>query len=211
MKNKTISLAFAAISIFSSACSTVGYQKADNTSSTLQETAKSIDRSIPPLDATLVALNNLLNSPSEEFKPRFEAYQTSVSEFETSMNEVNKDNQTMQTSGKAYFSNWSQELSKIQNDSIELRSRERMEDLTKRFEKTNDQYAQSTAESSPFLSNLNDIRTALATDLTDGGIDSLKGLQKQLDRDGKALRETLIELSTDCKSLAIDLSTSPTS
>ena len=176
MKNRTLTLTLASIALFSAGCATMGYQKAEDTSSTLQETAQSIDKAVPPLDSVLMALDNLLNSPTETTR-----------------------------------SNWETDLSKIQNNSIETRSRDRMVDLSKRFAAANDGYNRSTADSAPLISNLSDIRTALATDLTDGGIDSLKGLQKQINRDGKALKEQLVDLSADCKALAIALSTSPIS
>ncbi len=58
------------------------------------------------------------------------------------------------------------------------------------------------------MSRLSDVRTALAADLTTGGLASIKSVTDQAKMDASPLREALRQLSTDFKALGISLSTS---
>ena len=58
------------------------------------------------------------------------------------------------------------------------------------------------------MSDLKDIRTALATDLTSAGLDSVKSVVKKANDDAPPVRESLGKLSADFKDLGISLTTS---
>ena len=113
----------------------------------------------------------------------------------------------MRLQGAAYFQKWDEELAKIQNDDIQTRSLDRKNEVAARFAKVRVSYAQTTANFAPFMSDLKDIRTALATDLTAGGLASVKGLASKANDKVLPLRESLISLSTDFKNLGVSLST----
>jgi hypothetical protein len=57
------------------------------------------------------------------------------------------------------------------------------------------------------MSDIKDIRTALSTDLTAGGLASVKGLASQANDAAKPLRESLIRLSAEFRKLGVSIST----
>jgi hypothetical protein len=75
-----------------------------------------------------------------------------------------------------------------------------------RFDRVRASYALTKDAFVPFMSRLSDVRTALATDLTSGGLAAVRSTSAQAERDATPLREALRELSQDFKALGISLS-----
>ena len=187
-------------------CASPGYERAGKTSTSLQETAQGIDHALLPLDNVVAMLADLVNNPNPDITPQFKKYSTAVSKLESLSDDVSSHATAMRSQGTAYFKNWDLELAKIQNEDIHSRSLDRKIVVAAQFERVRISYAQTSKEFAPFMSDLKDIRTALATDLTSGGIASVKGLSVKANEKVQPLRESLIGLSTDFKSLGVALS-----
>lgn len=187
-------------------CASSGYDKAGKTSTTLQEAAKGIDHALLPLDNAVATLSDLVNNPQPDVTPQFKKYSAAVSKLESLSDDVSSHATAMRAQGTAYFKVWDQELAKIQNEDIHSRSLERKNAVAAQFESVRVSYAKTTTEFAPFMADLKDIRRALATDLTAGGIASVKDLASMANSKVPPLRESLIVLSTDFKSLGVSLS-----
>lgn len=199
-------IALAACGVLIAGCASTGYEKADTTSTSLQEAAQGIDNALVPLDAVVTALSDLVNNPGPDITPQFQKYSSAVSKLESLANEVSSRAAAMQEQGAAYFQKWNEELAKIQNDDIHTRSLDRKNAVAARFERVRVSYVQTTAAFAPFMSDLKDIRTALATDLTAGGLASVKGLASKANDKVLPLRESLVRLSAEFKNLGVALS-----
>lgn len=187
-------------------CASPGYQKAGKTSTSLQGTAQGIDHALVPLDNVVATLSDLVNYPQGDITPQFKKYSAAVSKLESLADDVSSQAAAMRAQGTAYFRNWDLELAKIQNEDIHSRSLDRKNEVAAQFERVRISYAKTTTEFAPFMSDLKDIRTALATDLTAGGIASVKGLSGAANEKVLPLRESLIGLSAEFKSLGIAMS-----
>lgn len=198
--------AIAALVAFASGCATAGYKQAQTTSTSLQEAAQSIDDTLAPLNAVLFALDDLLNRPGEDLTPQFQSYSAAVGNLETSVNNINRHAQQMRADGTVYFDSWEAEIAKIQSNDIQSRSRERKDEMVNDFRAVSAEYAQTRDELEPFMSDLIDIRTALATDLTSAGLSSLDGLLKSANRDAGSLRDSMVQLSSEFKAMGLSLS-----
>lgn len=187
-------------------CASTGYKKADQASTSLQQAAQGLDDSLIPLDAALVALADLVNNPGPDITPQFQKYSSAVSALETQANVTKGHAAAMQEEGIAYFRNWNDELARIQNDNIRKRSLDRKIVVAAQFEEARANYVQTTAEFDPFLADLKDIRTVLATDLTTGGLNSVNSVVRKSNSNGVPLRESLVSLSNEFKRLGAALS-----
>lgn len=187
-------------------CASSGYQKAAKTSTSLQDTARDIDHALVPLDQVVATLADLVNNPQPDITPQFKKYSAAVTRLESLSDDVRDHAASMRTQGNAYFKNWDLELAKIQNEDIHSRSLDRKNAVAAQFERVRISYAKTSTEFAPFMSDLIDIRTALATDLTAGGIASVKGLSGKANEKVLPLRESLIGLSSDFKSLGLAMS-----
>ena len=207
MKTLISLVAIAACGVLVTGCISTGYEKAGTTSTSLRDAAQGIDNALGPLDTVVAALSDLVTNPGPDITPQFQKFSAAVSNLESLANEVSSREAAMRLQGAAYFQKWDEELAKIQNDDIQTRSLDRKNEVAARFAKVRVSYAQTTANFAPFMSDLKDIRTALATDLTAGGLASVKGLASKANDKVLPLRESLISLSTDFKNLGVSLST----
>ena len=195
-----------AVLLMAGCASTTGYDKAADTSTSLEKTAQNIHKGNGQIDAVLFSLTSLVNSPEANIKPQYEKFNSAVSKLESLSNDVNEQAAAMQTQGADYFRNWDIELAKIKNEDIRTRSSDRKNAVAASFDKVRVSYVKTKAAFVPFMSDLKDIRTALATDLTAGGIASIKSVANKANNNVNPLRESLTDLEADFKSLGIALS-----
>ncbi|MDQ8198427.1 DUF2959 family protein [Pelagicoccus enzymogenes] len=208
MKTHTSLILLAAVAALLTGCSTLGYKKAQDTSSSLRETAQSIDDSIPPLDAVLVALDNLVKTPNQNLIDQYQSYRSALANLGSSIGTINSRAQDMQLLGDAYFLNWEGELAKIQNYEIATDSRDRKTLVSKKFSALSEKYVSLNKSLTPFMSDLTDIRTALGTDLTEKGLKSVEGVLKKSTREGARIRDSLTNLSADFRNLGMEMESS---
>ena len=187
--------------------SSTGYDKAADTSTSLEKTAQNIHKGNGQIDAVLFALSSLVDSPAADIKPQFEKFNSAVGKLESLSNDVNTQAAAMQTQGADYFRSWDVELAKIQNEDIRSRSADRKNAVAARFDKVRVSYVQTKAAFIPFMSDIKDIRTALATDLTADGLASVKSFAKKANKNAAPLHESLTDLEADFKALGVALST----
>ncbi|MDQ8204718.1 DUF2959 family protein [Pelagicoccus sp. SDUM812003] len=208
MKSIPSTILLISLVAMASGCSSLGYKKAQDTSSSLRETAQSIEDSIPPLDAVIVALGDLAQTPNENIVNQYQSYRSALSELESSIGLINSRAQDMQLLGDAYFLNWEGELAKIRSYDIATDSRDRKAIVSKKFNSLSKSYVSLNQSLVPFMSDLADIRTVLGTDLTKNGLKSVEDSLKKANRDGARIRNSLSGLSEGFRDLGIEMGTS---
>ena len=204
--NTLLSASLAAAVLLVAGCASSGYEKAEDTSSTLEKAARNIHKGNGRIDAVLFALTSLVNSPDANLRPQFEKFDSAVGKLKELADDVNEQAAAMQTQGADYFRTWDEELAKIQNEDIRTRSTDRKNAVAARFDKVRASYVRTKADFVPFMSDLMDIRTALATDLTSGGLASIKSVANKANDNAVPLHESLSNLEADFQALGISLS-----
>jgi predicted nucleic acid-binding Zn-ribbon protein len=207
MKTLISLVSLAACGAFIVGCASTGFEKAGTTSTSLREAARDVDNTLVPLDNVVATLSDLVTNPGPDITPQYQKFNAAVSNLESLANEVKSREAAMREQGAAYFQKWDEELAKIQNDNIQTRSLDRKNSVAAQFEKVRLSYSQTSADFAPFMSDIKDIRTALSTDLTAGGLASVKGLASQANDAAKPLRESLIRLSAEFRKLGVSIST----
>jgi Protein of unknown function (DUF2959) len=209
MKTKYyLSASITALALVLGGCASTGYEKAGHTTASIEKTAREIHKGNGQIDAVLFALSSMVNNPEADIKPQFAKFDAALGKLESLATDVSEQNAAMQAQGAAYFRNWDAELAKIQNEDIRSRSAERKGVVAARFEKMRVSYVNTKATFQPFLSDLKDIRTSLATDLTTAGVASIKSTANNAQRNVTPLRESMSELEADFKALGVSLSAS---
>jgi len=208
---------FTPVSIFAAAllltlggCATPGAtsNRADNTSSSLEAAALNVAQTNTQLEIVRRSLSDLVNNPGADLQAQYNTYNASVNRLDALANEVTASAADMQERGTAYFVQWDEDLAKIQNENIRMRSVDRKEQVTARFKEVGANYTQIKDDFAPLVSNLKDIRTALGTDLTAGGLTSVRSLAAKADRDVVPLRNSLTRLESDFRDLGVAMSAS---
>jgi uncharacterized protein (DUF3084 family) len=183
------------------------YETAGATAEGLQASADRIQRTKGQLDSVLAALNDLVNNPTN-LPAQYTAFSSAVTDLQASGKNVDARVTEMRAKGMEYFKSWDQEVAKIKNEDIKSRSEERKKEVEDQFTKVKMSYTEARDAYRPFMSDLLDIRTALGTDLTTGGVAAIKGAAQKANQDAITLKKAGDDLSAQLKDLGATMSAS---
>ena len=202
----TSNLALAAMLAALAGCASDNYQKGGDAAAGLTESANRIEQSKGKIDATLASLNSLVAASQGDLVPQFKKYSSAVSDLESSAKNVDSKVEDMRGSGNEYFKAWDEQLATIKNEDIKSRSAARKTEVQERFTNIKRTYVEAGDAFKPFMANLKDIQTALATDLTPGGITAIKGAAEKATKDSVPLKAAIDKLATEFKELGVAMS-----
>ena len=179
-------------------CKSSNYEKGSATGAGLQAASDRIGQGTAKIDAALGSLNDLVNNPGD-LVTQFKKYSSAVSSLESSAKDVQSKVAAMRAKGNDYFKGWDEQTAKIQNEDIKNRSAARKEEMMKKFTDIKMSYTQASESFKPFMQDLKDIQTALATDLTPGGVTAIKGAADKANKDAVPLKDSINKLATQFK------------
>jgi hypothetical protein len=198
--------AVALAAVLFAGCATSGYDKAGGASTSMEKASQTISKGSTQIDQVMAALSDLVNNPGADLKPQFQKFVSAMSGLESTQKELNSKVAAVQKQGADYFKNWDAELAKIQNEAIRSSSAARKKSVETRFNAVQTNYDQVKMEFDPFISDLKDVRTALGTDLTAGGVASVKGVVSNAGKRALPLHKSLDGLAKSFNDLGVSLS-----
>lgn len=190
----------AGASLLIAGCKSSNYEKGAAAGAGLQASADRITQGSAKIDTALTSLNDLVKNPSD-LAAQFKKYSAAVSDLESSAKDVQSKVATMRAKGNEYFKAWDEQTAQIHNEDIKSRSAARKEEMMKRFSDIKMNYTQASEAFKPFMSDLKDIQTALATDLTPGGVSAVKGAADKANKDAVPLKDSINKLAAQFKDL----------
>jgi chromosome segregation ATPase len=190
----------AALLIAVAGCKTTNYQTGNATAGVLNASADKLQTAKGRVDAALAALNDLVDNPVN-LPAQYTKYSDAVAGLQSSAKDVAAEITDMRAKSTAYFQAWDQQAAQIQNVDIKSHSMARKKEVLDRFTKVKLSYTQVSDSYHPFMSDLQDIQTALGTDLTAGGIAAIKGAAQKANQDAIPLKKAGDDMSEDLKDL----------
>jgi hypothetical protein len=184
-------------------CSSEPASPAAATGAKITEAAAKINEGSAKIDTTLAALNDLVSNPQGDLAPKFEKFNVSVDELQSAAINVSNRVAEMRASGNDYFKNWDQQLAEIKNEDIKNRSAERKNQVMKEFTDIKLAYTKASMAYRPFMADLRDVQSALRTDLTAGGVASVKGSADKAKAAGADLKTTVDALGKEFSDLGV--------
>jgi hypothetical protein len=207
MKTLTTLLASLTLAALISGCASSGYQSAGNTAASLDRAADRVARGATnQVDTALATLTQLVDHPAADLKPQFGKFNTAVNGLDSLHRDLGRQLVTMQQQGVAHFQKWDEALAKIQNTSIRESSAERKAEVMRQFEAVKKSAEEVRTGLAPFVADMNDIRTALRTDLTPSGLEAIRPTARGLTTTGASVRESLTKLAAQYRQLSASLS-----
>ena len=203
-KIATTNLALAALVAALAGCKSDNYNKGNDTASGLQASADQVGIGQTKIDTVVSNLNALVNSPTN-LPAQFATYGTSVDDLEATAQKFRGKVDAMRAKGGEYFTAWDAQVAQIQNEDIKSRSIERKNKLTKEFSDIQTSYTEAADAFKPFMANLKDIRTALATDLNPDGVKAIKSTADKTTKMSADVKESLAKLAAEFKELGVAL------
>jgi len=201
-------LALAAVVGAFAGCASGNYQKGSGTAAGLTESADMISAGKGKVDAVLTSLNDLVGTSQGDLVPKFKAFNTAFSDLESTAKDVKAKVTKMREQGNEYFKKWDEQLAQIKSEDIKNRSAERKAAVQKEFMDIKKSYTEAQMAFQPFMSQLKDVQTALGTDLTTGGVASVKSTVEKANATGGQLKTAMDQLAAEFKQLGVAMASS---
>jgi hypothetical protein len=183
--------------LYFSGCASGNYRKADAASESLRKAARQIDAENHAIDLTLAALDNLVDNPAPDLKPQFKRFSASLNRLVGFAAEAEKAAEVANQKSADYLRNWDKETAAINFEAVRDESVSRKTLVSNEFNTVNQRYRENQAVIEPLISYLQDIRTALSTDLTADGLQSVKSLVANAEQNARKVQAALARLTND--------------
>jgi uncharacterized coiled-coil DUF342 family protein len=148
----------------------------------------------------------LVSNPYPDLRQQYKRFDNAVTELSESVKDLASKAEEMKSRGADYFAKWDKESAQIQNEDIRSRSEIRRNEVAARFNRMSEQYDEARTAFRPFMSDLRDVQKFLSTDLTAGGLAAIKDTAAKASQDAVPVKESLVRLSDDFKSLGLSMS-----
>jgi hypothetical protein len=200
-------------------CTTTGYQKGDVAAQSLKDAAGQVRAENQALDLTMVTLRDLvnkspdenppdakrLNQPAIDLKPAYQRFSRALDRLEAAAARTDQAATKFAQKNAAYLANWNKELNTMSYEAVRTRSAARKNEVSQRFEAVNRRYSEARAVTQPLISYLNDIRKALGTDLTTGGLASVKPIVQNAEENTVKVQAALGRLTDELSASSMQM------
>jgi len=157
-------------------CHSAGYKKSEVAAGGLQSAASQVQGEIRALEITIGTLNDMINAPQPDLKAQYKRFSSSLDTFIAEARRAESTGLVMQQKNQAYLQAWDKQISTINYEVVRNASVTRRNEVSNHVDALTQRYAETHAVVEPLITYLNDIRTALGSDLTPGGLQSIKNI-----------------------------------
>ena len=151
-------------------CQTAGYKKSDAAALNAQVAARGVQAESQELEATIGALNDLVNQPATNAESQFLKFDQALDRLGASARRAESEVNGIRSERAAYFAVWDREIPAIKDPVTQSVSKAREADVRGQFDATLRACDETRTNVQPLIVYLQDIRKALSTDLTRNGL-----------------------------------------
>jgi hypothetical protein len=188
-------------------CKTVPYKKGEAASASLNAASMAVHRESHAISNCVQALDGLMNGPAGDLPAQYTLYAAAVDRFVTANKQVASARLDTQKKGAAYLAAWDAELAQMNYELVRNQSQARREKVGRSLTSLNQRFEEAAEASGPLVTYLGDLRKALGSDLTRGGLDSVKSIAENARKNADNVLHALQGVETELKSLSQQLST----
>ena len=153
---------------------------------------------------TLEELNRM-TVKGVELRPQFETYKAELAKMEEQATIARDRADSMQAKGQEAFQAWEKEVQAIQNADIRKEAQKRYDKRKKSYDRIIAAMQDTKKELVPFMSNLNDIRKLLDSELTQSTVSATRSAIKEASWQGEDVRNSLLDVEKELDRVAADL------
>jgi len=146
-----------------------------------------------------------LSTPGVELRPQFEKFKAELVKMEHTAKSARDRADSMREKGVAFFSEWENQVNTIQNDDIKKEAAKRLNKRKKSYNKILSTMQEAKGELVPFMSDLNDIRKLLESELSASSVASTKFTIRQAKWHGEDVQESLGDVEKELDRVAAEL------
>jgi chromosome segregation ATPase len=153
---------------------------------------------------TLEELNRM-GKASVELRPQFQKYSQELAKMEADAKTAGERAASMGEKGQAYFQAWEDTIKSISNKEIREQAENRYNKRAKSYGKIVKAMTEARDEIKPFMSDLNDIKKLLDSELSRESVKSASGLMQQANWRGADVVEALKDVETELDRVSAEL------
>lgn len=153
---------------------------------------------------TLEELNRL-QKDSVELRPQFDKFSAELANMEAQAKVARDRALSMEEKGQAFFQAWEDQIKEIANQDIREEAMKRYSKRGKSYGKILRAMLEGRDQLRPFMSDLNDIKKLLDSELTRGSVSSTKKLIKQANWHGADVVDSLKDVETELDRVSAEL------
>lgn len=186
----TTSLLLGALTMLSG-CATTGMQRSEKAGVTMKTVEQDIQKALAQVDVTSASLDELVRPGQSDPKKAYNKYSDNVGKMDHDAKVLFDHTDKMSAQGKNYFEEWQKQGNAYTNPEIQTLSEQRRSEMSAVYVKISEASVGVKGAAKAYLSNINQIKSYLSTDLTPKGIDSIAPVARQANIDGNNLRSSV--------------------
>ncbi|HEY5346130.1 MAG TPA: DUF2959 family protein [Verrucomicrobiae bacterium] len=187
-------------------CMSKSYDKGMATSKALQSSADAVGATSQSLYGVLGAMDKLTFKSQGDLRDQLDAFKAASKGLDKSMDKLGESVAALHAKADAYFADWTNHTAMIQSADLRQRSLERKAEVSGKLADVTASYDKLKMAVHPFTIDVKDIETYLDTDLTTGGIATIKDIVTKTKVDAVPLRAAIKQLQTSFSNLSTTLS-----
>lgn len=184
-------------------CASRGYHTGERTASSLQSLATRIEMAGRQMDIAVTELDGLVNSPQPDLRPQFDRFTAAVGQLNALATNILKADTELLARRKMHLQNWDKEVAAIRNETIRASAQARKTEVINQFDSVHNTCVAVQSALEPVQSDLRDLSRYLNSDLTMGGLGSIKEIATRVGRNAAPARESVTKLVNELRNLGI--------
>ena len=207
MKNTLSLITFTtllALSPWSGAFAAESADKAQAARAKMEATRAEIAKIRNQVGLTLEELNRM-QKENVEIRDQFQKYAAELAKMEEQAQVARNRVVSMEEKGQAFFKAWEEQIQTIMNDEVRTLAEKRYAKRVKSYNKIVTAMREGRDRLVPFLSDLNDVKKLLDSELSRESVKSAKNLIKRANWHGEDVVESLKDVETELDLVSAEL------
>jgi septal ring factor EnvC (AmiA/AmiB activator) len=179
-------------------------ERAKETKAKLDATRAEVAKIRNQVGLTLEELNRL-KKDNVELRAQLQKYGKELANMEDQAKVARDRVVSMEDKGMAYFQAWEDEIKSISNEDIREQAQKRYNKRVKSYNKIVKAMTEARDQLKPFMSDLNDVKKLLDSELSRESVKSAANLIKQANWHGEDVVESLKDVETELDRVSAEL------
>jgi chromosome segregation ATPase len=177
--------------IMMAGCAKMTFKEGSQTAASIQRVEQESLLVKEHVNGTVAALDHMFNDQQGDLKEQFKTYSKSIDDLEAQAKRVRSRVDTMKSQKDDYLQQWNNQLSTIESETVRQTAEQRRQTVEEMFTNVQREMDEAGKVFQPFISKLNDIRTAMNMDLNRNGLNAMRSIADQARAEAKVISARL--------------------
>lgn len=191
-----LAILFAALTLVSG-CATTQIRQSTAASKALTSASEDVRLETQRLETTMASLQALVNQPEGDLRGPYKRFSKDLQRLKDAAARSVRTGEDLAVRSHIYLASWQTTLEAITFEHVRERSEARRQEVNNQLARVQQRYDEVQSVVDPMINYLQDIRTALAADLTGEGLRNVKSLVANASSNAMKVQTALANLQSD--------------